>query len=62
MTEQTTQTIGKTKAIVISNFKNTGHSAHDKISNLLRREAETNYANRLDNADKARYTRQTIAV
>ena len=62
MTEQTIQTIGKTKAIVISNFKSTGHSAHDKISNLLRREAEKNNANRLDNADKARYTRQTIAV
>ena len=40
MTEQTVKTIGKTKAIVVSNFKSSGQSVDDKIKNLLRREID----------------------
>lgn len=62
MIEQTTQTIGKTRAIVISNFKTSGHSPQDKISNLLHREAGINRANRFDKAGQARYNNKVNAV
>ena len=41
--EQTTQTIGKTRFIVVSKFKADGLSVEDKISRLLQREAKTKH-------------------
>ena len=54
--EQTSQVIGKIKFIVTSNFKTTGNSPDEKLRNLLKREAQTNYAKGLDKARQARYT------
>jgi len=41
--EQTTQTIGKIRFIVVSKFKADGLSVEDKISWLLQREAKTKH-------------------
>jgi len=61
-TGQTTQTIGRINFVVTSNFKAKGHSVEDKLSTLVRREAEIKSANRLDNALGVRYTPRANAV
>ena len=62
MVEQTRQTVSKMNFIIISNFKPTGHSAQDKISDLLRREAQKKSENALDKASSARYNEMANAV
>ena len=59
MTQQTTQRIGKTNFIVVSNFKQSGHSAEDKITSLLRREIQEKA---LQKPVDARYTNNVNAV
>jgi len=57
--EQATQTVGKIRFIVTSNYKDAGHSVQDKLSNLLAREAQIN---RLDNVEQARYNEPASTV
>ena len=59
MTQQTTQRIGKIEFIVVSNFKESGHTAEDKIINLLKREIQEKD---LPNAFQARYTKRESCV
>ena len=59
MTQQTVQTIGKTRFIVVSNFKPSNSNPKDKIANLLRREIQDKA---LQKPVKARYTNGVNAV
>jgi len=59
MTEQQThQTIGNARFIVVSNFKPAGHSVEDKLAALLCREAEKT----VDKTSNARYNSVANAV
>jgi len=60
--EQTTQTIGKARFIVVSSFNPTGQSAQENIAKLLRREAGLDPAKRFDNTGQARYNKKVNTV
>jgi len=60
--QQTSQTIGKTQFIVVSNFKPKGKSAHDNLSSLLEREVEKLQEKGLEKSFKARYNYNVNAV
>jgi len=60
--EQTSQVIGKINFVVTSKFKTTGNSPDEKLRNLLKREAQTNYAKGLDKAGHVSYTATVNSV
>ena len=60
--EQTSQVIGKTQFIVVSNFQASGKSAHDNLSTLLQREVERLQEKGLEMSAKARYSSSVNSV
>ena len=60
--EQTSQVIGKTQFIIVSNFKTSGKSVHDNLSTLLEREVQLLQEKGLEKSAKARYTQAVNSV
>jgi len=61
-TEQTTQTIGRARFIVVSNFNPSGQSAKENISKLLHREAGIAPTKGFDNTSQVRYNKEVNVV
>lgn len=53
-TQETTQTVGKMRFVVVSQFRESGSTVSDKLKRLLEREAQEKTQNRtLDKAGQA---------
>ena len=57
-TEQTVQTIGKTRVVVVSSFQADGLAVRDRVARLLQREAQAKTRSTFDNDSQAVYNEQ----
>jgi hypothetical protein len=62
-TQETTQTVGKMRFVVVSQFQERGFSASENVKRLLEREAQEKTRNRtLDGAGQAKYNQSVNTV
>jgi hypothetical protein len=62
-TQETTQTVGKMRFVVVSQFQDSGSTVNDKLRRLLEREAQEKTSNRtLDGAGRAKYNQAVNTV
>jgi hypothetical protein len=62
-TQETTQTVGKTRFVVVSQFQESGPTVSDRLRCLLEREAQENVQDRtLDGTGQAKYNRVANTV
>jgi hypothetical protein len=61
--EETTQSVGNIRFVVISQFQESGSTISDTLKHLLEREAQEKIQNRtLDGASRAKYNRTVNTV